>query len=124
MPIGDYLKLAAAQLRRAALVRRDESQDLRRAITQREHEVSKNISDLRNTIGNLQRTAAGSTNAAQSALMISEINSLEQQIRDLQSNLEREKQRLNQEIKWKEGQVGTLNNQATDFERQASAGGL
>jgi predicted RNase H-like nuclease (RuvC/YqgF family) len=124
MPIGDYLKTAAAQLRRAALVRRDETQDLRREITTREQEVSRQINDLRKVMDQLQRNMGATQNSAISAAMVSEKNALEQQIRDLQSNLEREKQRINQEIQWKESQVGTLNNQATDFERQASAGGL
>jgi hypothetical protein len=121
MPIGDYLKVAAAQLRRAAVARRDETQDLRRSITQREQDVSKTIQDLKTTMDHLRREMSSARDSDIKGQMAVERQAIEQQIRDVQSNLEREKQRINQEIHWKEQQVGSFNNQATDFERQASA---
>lgn len=124
MPIGDYLKQAAAQLRRAALARRDETQDLRRLITTREQETSRTVNELRNAISRLQVDVRSNPDPHIAGQMANEVAALEQQIRDTQANLEREKQRINQEIRWKEDQYGNLNQQAVDFERQASAGGL
>lgn len=121
MAIGDYLKVAAAQLRRAALARRDETQDLRRQLTLREQEVSKSANTIKTQKDNLQRNIMTQTDSNIRAQMSAEAAALDQQIRDLNSNLEREKQRINQEIQWKEQQVGSFNNQATDFERQAGA---
>ena len=121
--IGDYLRMAAAQLRRAAVARKDETANLRREMSQREQDVHRMIDDLKRVIDSRQRQIGAIDNAAIKAERAAEITKLNNEIKVLQSDFDREKQRINQELQWKEGQVDDLNSQAVNFERQASTMG-
>lgn len=120
MSVGDYLKQAAAQLRRAAQAQQSESTDVRRSISNREQEVSKTVNDLQKQIA-LKRALSGSApDDTTRALIQTEINRQQQEIRTVQNDFEQEKQRMNDVVKAMEQQQVDLNSQANNFERQAS----
>jgi hypothetical protein len=50
MPIADYLKTAAAQLRQAADAAKREADEIRADIIRREQDLKRNISNLENVI--------------------------------------------------------------------------
>lgn len=120
MPIGEYLKIAAAQLRRAANVSRDEAQELRRSLTIKEQETSRTVTSLQNQRSRLQShiSSEGDSNAA--LALGAQLVGYEKEIKEAQAELEKFRQSVNEEIRAKESQFGNLNQEATNFEQRAS----
>jgi hypothetical protein len=121
MAIGEYLKQAAGQLRRAALVRKTESDDLRRSIAAQEQEMSKQMNHIKEQIAAIEAESRRADNEVKRALKHDEVKRLQQHLKDMHAEFERQKQSLVQTTKMMDQQYADLNNQASQFERQASS---
>lgn len=123
MAIGEYLKAAAAQLRRAAQAARTEGDDLRRKVSEAEREMTKTVDQLKQTIRQRHvdiKKLQTQNNPAFTATETTLVVSLEQEIKKIQQGFERERQQILQEIQHRENQVNELNGKASDFEQQAA----
>lgn len=122
MSVGEYLKQAAAQLRRAATASRQEADDARRNITLLEQEVSRQVSSLENNRNDARREAAENHIPVGRIADAGVAREIDQQIKKIQTDMEQQKQQLNQQIQNKLNLERDLNSRASDLERQASAG--
>jgi predicted RNase H-like nuclease (RuvC/YqgF family) len=123
MAIGDYIKQAAAYLRRAAVAQKNQTDELRRQITYQEQEIGKRIAELNNDINQRQREIALVDNDAIRAERLHEVVQLNDAIKQLRHELEKHKQQLNQQIQQGQTSIDQLNLHANNFERQASSMG-
>ncbi len=120
MSVGDYLKQAAAQLRRAAQAQKGATQGLRKEISQHEHDINKRIAELKSEVSFHQRELNFLDNTAIKAERLIEINRRNDEIKELQKALDQEKTRVEREIQLRESSVEELGSQAANIERQAS----
>lgn len=122
MAVTEYLRAAAAQLRRAAQASKSEADDLRRELTLREQELKKTIDGLRGSIQqrgqDLLRIEDNPASNALKAVETGAIAAMEKQIHNLQHTFETERQQMLQLVQQKEIQMNDLNGQASNFENQ------
>ncbi len=117
MPIADYLKTAAAQLRQAADAAKREADEIRADIIRREQDLKRNISNLENVIQERRRELAIRPPEDNNPNNLSIITGMEQEVKNMQQNFEKEKQQLLNEIQNREQQLNSLNVKASELER-------
>jgi hypothetical protein len=121
MAIGDYLKIAAAQLRRAAVECKQLSIEVRREMDQRSRDVVKEMDAIEDAIRVKQ---AQVNNSRMTPIMraerLREVNELKKQLQDIKRDFELEKKRMQGEVVLKEQDMNDLENQARTFETRAT----
>ena len=122
MAVGEYLRAAAGQLRRAAIAAKSEADDIRRDIVLREQDVNKTIDSLRRNMqqrGQELFRIEGNDSSGLKADITGAIAAMEQEIKTLQQSFERERQQMLRVAQQKETTMNNLNSQANSFENQA-----
>lgn len=119
MAAGEYLKVAAANLRRAAQARKAEADEARRTVIRTDQETQSEVSSITNQIRLLQVQLSKIEEQAQKSIVYNQIRNLQSKIDELKQQAERHKQQIAQDAGNKEGDVNGLNSQASDLERRA-----
>jgi DNA repair exonuclease SbcCD ATPase subunit len=121
VPISEFLKSAASQLRRAAEERKREVDDLRSQIKIKEQEMRSRIADISQNeqVRNTQMLQS-EINSAQKAVVAGEIANLEKEKTELKHSFDHFKRGMEQRARQMEQQINDLNQQASSFENRAA----
>ncbi|CAN5627404.1 hypothetical protein BH23PAT1_BH23PAT1_1800 [soil metagenome] len=121
MATADYLKQASANIRRAALARKQEADMLRSDLARKEQEYRRRIDQLRVQKNLLEsKIASANTDNNERAHLAREDAAKVDGIHQTENELKRVKERIAQEIEKKERNERELNSMAQNVERRAS----
>lgn len=116
----EYLKVAAANLRRAAAAQKTEADEVRNQAVRLHQEAQAKMGDRDKQIKILQLELAGLEDDAQRTIVINRIRTLQSEIEVMDREAETQRQKWEQEARAKEGMVSNLNSMAADIEHQAT----
>jgi|GEM_PF-6431656 len=120
MSFGASLKVAAAELRKAAQQAKVEADELQRSLINKENDLNKQIAKLRAENMVDRAAVAVVSGADQSRLVERDLDRTEQKISELRREYEEEKRETTQAAQDRLQQHTELTSQATDLERRAS----
>lgn len=126
MAAGDYLKMAAAQLQRAAKALQIESSKMlseqTRLSTQKNFEISKHEIDLKaDQVALSHQKSSNGSNPAYERQLQNEARALEQRISMKKNELRRINEQLTNVARAKQQAAQSLTNRARDLQMQASS---
>lgn len=119
MAMREYLKSAAAQLRRAAQARKDEMDGLRRDMQNLESSIGSQINDLRRQEQLRSSQSLGVDTPDERNRQMAEITRLKNEESEMRNDVKNRKDETSQIMKQMESDVNRLNQQAADLEKQA-----
>jgi hypothetical protein len=120
MAVGEYLKVAAAQLRRAAQARKAEADDLRKEINHKDQEKRDNLRNLQGEERVRQVAVASQDDSGMRNLHMRELMELKGQESITEREYEKLKQDMAQQVSIAEGDANDLLQRASDLERRAT----
>lgn len=115
----DYLKVAAANIRRAAQAKQQEVRELQAEITRQHHDIDHEIDKLTTEKNHRQSLAASSqTDGIMRARLMKEVNDHQKLIDSKHHQKRQLEDEIKRQIDQREGQIHNLLNNAASFEGQ------
>jgi len=116
MAIEAYLRTAAAELRRAAMALKQDSDDRRKRISDVESSAHHDILNLQQKIMEKQMILSRRRDSPERITWAKEIQQMHQQINDIQRQIQQEKDSKSGEIRDLEGKMNDLTSKASQLE--------
>jgi chromosome segregation ATPase len=124
MPAGEYLRVAAAQLRRAAVVLKQDADQARVQIGNKEREVASRISGLERQMQQKSSDIASTQNDPTANHLrearMREMQELTKQVEGAKHELDSHRSNMNQEAHYIEERMNQLTQKAVELENMAS----
>ena len=120
MAAGEYLKVAASQLRRAAEARKADANELRKEIDHKDEEKKLNLRNLQGEERVRQVAAASEDGSGMRNQHMREVMQLKSQESVTEREYEKVKQDMAQMVSAAEGDANDLLQRASDLERKAT----
>jgi hypothetical protein len=120
MAVGEYLKVAAAQLRRAAQARKSEADEMRKEIDYKEHEKRSNLQDMQKEERDHQAQASVQEDPNAQAYHLQKVMRLKSQESETEKEYNRTKDNIAQQISMAENDVNDLLQRAGELERMSA----
>ena len=122
MAAGEYLKLAAANLRRAALTMQQNIADLRHDLTHSEQSIRQQIDEMNRRINDHNQQMARADKSDESrAEHLRENMHLDSEIVNRKHELNRYREQIQQQIINQQREIEGLNSQASQLEQRAGS---
>ena len=120
MASRDYLKVAAANLRRAATAQKTEADEVRKDAIRISQEAQGKVSDMDKQIKLLQIEMSRLEDDAQRTIVYNQIQKLQSEMEAMNRDAEQLRQQKEREASNMEGGVNDLIGKASDIERRAA----